>query len=207
MTKPIIVFGDRDLAEMAHFYWGSTVVGFTKDNPESDTFHGFPMYDFATITETRPPSEYDIFAPLADNRIRAKVYNKCKALGYRMPSFIHHKALVWNRNAIGDNCFIQEYNNIQFKTTVGNNVVMWAGNHVGHHSIIDDHVFYTSHVVQSGHCHIKEYAWLGVNSTIRDFMEIAEGTMLAMDTSVTKNITEPWGLYRGSPARRLKNVE
>jgi hypothetical protein len=31
--------------------------------------------------------------------------------------------------------------------------------------------------------------------------------MLAMDTSVTKNITEPWGLYRGSPARRLKNVE
>ena len=84
---------------------------------------------------------------------------------------------------------------------------MWAGNHVGHHSIIDDHVFYTSHVVQSGHCHIGKYAWLGVNSTIRDFMEIAEGTMLAMDTSVTKNITEPWGLYRGSPARRLKNVE
>ena len=57
MTKPIIVFGDRDLAEMAHFYWGSTVVGFTKDNPESDTFQGFPMHDFATITETRPRSE------------------------------------------------------------------------------------------------------------------------------------------------------
>ena len=42
---------------------------------------------------------------------------------------------------------------------------------------------------------------------IRDFGEIAEGTFVSMDTSITKNITEPWGMYRGSPARRLKNVE
>lgn len=207
MIKPIIVFGDRDLAEMAKFYWGKRVVGFTKDNPESDTAFGLPMHDFATIAEDYPATDYDMFAPLADNRTRAKIYRACKSRGYSMPTFIHHDARIWNKNAIGDNCFIQEFTNIQYKTTVGNNVVMWAGNHVGHHSIIDDHVFYTSHVVQSGHCHIGKYAWLGVNSTIRDFMEIAEGTMLAMDTSVTKNITEPWGLYRGSPARRLKNVE
>ena len=207
MTKPIIIFGNKDLAEMAKWYWGSTVVGFTMDNPESDTFLGFPMYDFATITETRPPSEYDMFIPVIDNRTRAKIYNKAKALGYRLPSYIHHDALVWNRNAIGDNCFIQEYNNIQYKTTVGNNVIMWAGNHIGHHSIIDDHCFFTSHVCMSGHCHIGSHSYLGVNATIRDFGEIAEGTFVSMDTSITKNITEPWGMYRGSPARRLKNVE
>ena len=102
---------------------------------------------------------------------------------------------------------IQEYNNIQYKTTVGNNVIMWAGNHIGHHSIIEDHCFFTSHVCMSGHCHIGSHSYLGVNASIRDFGEIAEGTFVSMDTSITKNITEPWGMYRGSPARRLKNVE
>ena len=81
MTKPIIIFGNKDLAEMAKWYWGSTVVGFTMDNPESDTFLGFPMYDFETITETRPSSEYDMFIPVIDNRTRAKIYNKAKNLG------------------------------------------------------------------------------------------------------------------------------
>jgi len=84
---------------------------------------------------------------------------------------------------------------------------MWAGNHIGHHSIIEDHCFFTSHVCMSGHCHIGSHSYLGVNATIRDFGEIAEGTFVSMDTSITKNITEPWGMYRGSPARRLKNVE
>ena len=45
---------------------------------------------------------------------------------------------------------------------------MWAGNHVGHHGRIDNNVFLSSHVVISGHCHIRDYCWLGVNATIRD---------------------------------------
>ena len=48
MTKPIIIFGNKDLAEMAKWYWQTNAVGFTMDNPESDTFLGFPMYDFET---------------------------------------------------------------------------------------------------------------------------------------------------------------
>ena len=87
------------------------------------------------------------------------------------------------------------------------NLVLLLHYHIGHHSIIEDHCFFTSHVCMSGHCHIGSHSYLGVNATIRDFGEIAEGTFVSMDTSITKNITEPWGIYRGSPARRLKNVE
>ena len=207
MTKPIIIFGNKDLAEMAKWYWQTNAVGFTMDNPESDMFLYFPMYDFETITETCPPSEYDMFIPVIDNRVRAKLYNKAKNLGYRLPSYIHDDAKCWNRSAIGDNCFLQERNNIQFRTTIGNNVIMWAGNHIGHHGVVQDHCFITSYVCISGHCNIGSYSYIGVNSSIRDGGEIAEGTFISMDTSVTKNITEPWGMYRGSPARRLRNVE
>jgi acetyltransferase-like isoleucine patch superfamily enzyme len=84
---------------------------------------------------------------------------------------------------------------------------MWAGNHVGHHGTVRDHVFITSHVVVSGHCDIKNYCWLGVNSTIRDFTVLAEGTMLGASTNVTKSINEAYGVYIGNPAKRIGNVD
>ena len=52
----------------------------------------------------------------------------------------------------------------------------------------------------SGHCHIKERAWIGVNSTIRDFTTIGEGCLIGMGSLVTKD-TLDGGFYLGSPAR------
>ena len=46
MSKHIIVFGDRDNAEMAKFYFGHRVIGFTKHSPEVDSVFNLPMYDF-----------------------------------------------------------------------------------------------------------------------------------------------------------------
>jgi acetyltransferase-like isoleucine patch superfamily enzyme len=78
---------------------------------------------------------------------------------------------------------------------------MWSGNHIGHHSVIEDSVFFTSHVVLSGHCVVKKYSWLGVNSTIRDGITLATGTLVAMAACITKP-TEEWGIYMGAPASR-----
>ena len=205
--KPIIVFGDRDLAEMAKFYFGDRVVGFTKHSPDKDIVFDLPMYEFTEIQSLFSTEEIEIFAPLADNFLRKAIYDQVKSMGYTMPTFIHPTAHVWNHSAIGDNCFIQELNNVQYRTVVGNNVVMWAGNHIGHHGVVRDHVFVTSHVTVSGHCDIREYCWLGVNSTIRDFTFLAKGTKLGAATNVTKSIEQTYGIYIGSPAKRIGNVE
>ena len=54
----------------------------------------------------------------------------------------------------GDNCFILEDNTIQPFVSIGNNVTLWSGNHIGHDSTIDDHCFIASHVVVSGHVRV-----------------------------------------------------
>ena len=64
-------------------------------------------------------------------------------------------------------------------------------------------MFFTSHVVLSGHCLVKERSWIGVNATIRDGLTIGEGSLIAMGALVTKN-TEEDGLYMGSPAIKNK---
>jgi sugar O-acyltransferase (sialic acid O-acetyltransferase NeuD family) len=137
------------------------------------------------------------------NKLREKVYLEGKLKGYNFISYISSKATV-SGNEIGENCFILEDNTIQPFTKIGNNVVLWSGNHIGHHGVIEDHVFFTSQVVMSGHCHIKQYSFFGVNASIRDYLTIEEGSLVAMGSTITKN-TSKWGVYLGNPARKLEN--
>ena len=98
------------------------------------------------------------------------------------------------------NCFILEDNTIQPFVEIGNNCVLWSGNHIGHHSKIEDHVFITSHCVISGNCLIKSHSWLGVNCTLRNNLIIGNGSLIAMSASVVKN-TDDFTVYLGVPAK------
>lgn len=205
----VIIFGLRDLAELAHYYLTEDsehdVVAFTvhKKYRNIEIFKGLPVVDFETIEEKFPTTSYHLFAPMIGtnmNRLREGVYNEGKQMGYKFISYISSKVTVFN-NKVGDNCFILENNTIQPFTNIGNNVILWSGNHIGHHSEIKDHVFFTSHVVMSGHCIIEPNCFLGVNSTLRNGCHLAKGTLLAMGASLTKNETEEWGIYMGNPAK------
>jgi sugar O-acyltransferase (sialic acid O-acetyltransferase NeuD family) len=138
------------------------------------------------------------------NQSRKKIFEDGKSKGYRFISYISSKSTSFN-NKIGENCFILEDNTLQPFTEIGNNVVMWSGNHIGHHGKIEDHVFFTSHVVLSGHCHVKERAWFGVNSSIRDGVTIGVGSLIAMGSLITKNV-EDNSFYMGVPAKKQNKL-
>lgn len=207
----VIIFGIMDFASLAHFYLehdsDHEVVAFTVTRhflPSENRFEGLPIVPFEDIERSFPPSEYCFFVPISHrkmNLMRENIYNQVKLKGYKLISYVSSKATTFQNFIIGANCFILEDNTIQPFTTIGNNVVMWSGNHIGHHGQIKDHVFFTSHVVLSGHCIVEPYCFFGVNSTIRDGLHIAEGTLVAMSASVTKD-TEPWGVYKGNPAKK-----
>lgn len=212
-STKIVIFGTLDTAELAHWYLENdspySVAAFTvnKEYLKEDTFKGLPVVPFEDLEFYYPPHEYRLFAPMTGvkmNTLRKKIYEEGKERGYDFISYVSSKATVCD-NEIGENCFILEDNTIQPFTKIGNNVVMWSGNHIGHHGIIEDHVFFTSHVVLSGHCHVEERAWFGVNSTIRDYTTIGEGSLIGMGALVTKN-TEPNGLYMGAPAKKQERT-
>ena len=219
----IIIFGLRDFAELAKFYFendskynkDTAVVGFTVNKeyltPEvifeaKQRLQTDSIVPFEELEKFYPPDEYYLFAPMSGKRMnkdREKIYLEGKARGYKFASYVSSRATVLTQK-IGENCFIQEDNTIQPFVKIGNNVVIWSGCHVGHHSTIEDHVFFTSHVVLSGHCLVKKYCWLGVNSTIRDSATLEEGTLIAMSACLTKS-SEAWSVYTGIPAKKIEN--
>ena len=106
---PVIIFGDKDLAELAHFYLQNdseyTVVGFTlnKEFIKEDRFNGGKVVAFEELEKHFPPADYLLFAPIADNILRTKIYNEGKEKGYRFISYISSECTNFAKS-IGENC-------------------------------------------------------------------------------------------------------
>ncbi|WP_339847487.1 acetyltransferase [uncultured Dokdonia sp.] len=211
----IVIFGTNDLAELAHYYLTSdskhNVVAFTVHSKyrEVNTYKGLPVVDFENLESLYPTSKFSLFAPMIGtkmNSLRESVYNEGKNRGYTFISYVSSRATLFE-NKIGDNCFILENNTIQPFVEIGNNVILWSGNHIGHHSAIGDHVFITSQVVISGHCTIESNCFIGVNATVRDGCHLKKATLIAMGACFTKTSSVENGVYIGNPSKLKEGVE
>ena len=194
--KPVIIFGTGHFAEVAHFYLTNDsefdVAYFTanKEQIVKEKLLDLDIVPFEDIEIKYPPEKYDMFIAIAYskiNKVRAEIFQQAKTKGYNLITYVNSKVIKWGDIDIGENCFILENVVIQPFVKIGNNVIMWSGNHVGHHSIIGDHCFITSHVVVSGNVTIGPYCFLGVNSTIRDGISIASECVIGAGTVILKN--------------------
>lgn len=203
MKKKLIVFGAGDIAQLAHFYFSIDtdydVVAFTVDAThikETEVF-GLPVVPFEYIEEKYPPDEFSLFVALSYsklNEIRKVKYLAAKSLGYNIASYISSRATVLTQYEIGENCFVLENNTIQPFVMIGDNVTLWSGNHIGHHSVIESHSFISSHVVVSGGVRIGEQCFIGVNVTLRDHINIGKKTVLGAGSILLGDV-EPEGVY------------
>ncbi len=199
MNKKLIIFGTGEIAELAHFYFQNDsdyeVVAFSADDEyvDSSEFNNLPLIKKSELLRKFPAETYSVHVALSYkklNQIREQKYLEIKEMGYSMPSYVCSKSVFWNDLDIGDNCFILENQTIQPTVKIGNNVMIWSGNHIGHASIIGDHGYISSHVVIAGHCEIGKRSFLGVNSTVKDFTKIGNDVFVAMDASVVKNVKD-----------------
>ena len=199
----VVIFGAGDIARLAHFYFRTDseheVVAFVVDpeHRKSDTFLGLPLVDTTSARERYGPGEHVMFVALSYarmNRARAAKYEQMKTAGYRLVSYISSRCTYLSETPPGDNCFILEDNTIQPFVTIGSNVTLWSGNHIGHDATIEDHCFITSHVVVSGHVRIRSYCFVGVNATLRNSIELAPATLVGAGAVIMKNTREK-GVY------------
>lgn len=198
MTTPLVVFGSAEIAALARFYFDNDsdyrVVAFTVDDEyvEDATFEGLPVVPFSEVASSFPADANDMHVALSYqrlNQLREAKYRQCLEAGYRLASYVSAKSFFWpNDLQVGDNCLILENQTIQPTVRIGNNVMIWSGNHLGHGTLVHDHVYISSHVCISGHCVIGERTFMGVNATTRDFITIGADSFVAMDASVTRDV-------------------
>jgi len=197
VPEPLVIFGTGTLAEIAAYYLtydgGYEVCGHT-DLPEflTDTTAvrlGRQVVPWPEAIERFPPAQFAAFVAVGyrkTNSIRRQRFDEVVAAGYRLATYVSPRA-VNHAESIGVNCFILEQNVLQPFTRIGDNVTMWSGNHLGHHSVVEDNCFITSQVVISGKCRIGANSFIGVNACLRDGVTIGEKSVLGAGSIVMKD--------------------
>lgn len=217
--KPLVLFGQNELTEVAAFYFetdaGRRIDAFTVDATHVTTsaFCGKPVIPFEDIARRLPPETHDVFVAVGYkgvNRLRQEKCEAVRAMGYVLASYVSSRATVFGNVVYGWNSFILENNTLQPFVRIGNGVTLWSGNHVGHHAIIGDFAFISSHVVISGGVKVGSRTFMGVNATTNDHIEIGERCVIGSGALVTQNladesvVTAEPGKLSPVPSRRLK---
>lgn len=199
MSKRLIIIGNTGNAKLAHYYFSKDsdyevcVFSVNKEYIDGKEFCGLPVVPFEDVEKNFPPEKYDAFVAIGYknmNAIRKDKYDQVKKKGYFLPNYISSKCAFLTQEPIGENNLILEHNTIQPFTRIGNNNVLWSGNHIGHDVTIGNHCFITSHVVVSGFTVIRDNCFLGVNSTLRDAIEIAPYSLIGAGAVIMKSTKE-----------------
>jgi sugar O-acyltransferase (sialic acid O-acetyltransferase NeuD family) len=195
----LIIIGDTAFAEIAYEYFTHDsvydVVAFSVEEEylKKESLFNLPIVPFEKLAEIYDPSEHSFFAAIVytqNNSLRARLCLQAKQKGFIPASYISSRAFVWRNCIIGEHCFIFEDNTIQPFVRIGNNVVLWSGNHIGHHSVVKDNCFIASHIVISGFCEIGKSCFIGVNATIANNMTVGDYCTVGAGALITANVPD-----------------
>lgn len=210
-SRKAVIFGTGSFAEIVHYFLERDsdyeVVAFavTESSVQQAEYRRLPTILFEDVKKKYPPDQFEMFIAIGYarmNQVRERFFTEAKEKGYRLLTYISSKATYWGENDIGENVFIFEDNTIQPFVTVGDDVIMWSGNHVGHRATIGPHCFLTSHVVISGHCKVGARCFFGVNATIADDITIADDNLIGPGALIQKD-TGPSEVYMAERAKKF----
>ncbi|MFI4959686.1 MAG: acetyltransferase, partial [Lysobacterales bacterium] len=145
MPRPLVLIGAGEFAQIACEYFehdsDRDVVAFSVEGEylSQSTLAGRPVVAWETLEADYPPADVDVFVAIPSsqlNRLRTRLYLDAKRRGSRCVTYVSTRAFVWRNAELGENSFIFEGNVIQPFVRIGNNCILWSGNHVGHRTVV-----------------------------------------------------------------------
>jgi sugar O-acyltransferase (sialic acid O-acetyltransferase NeuD family) len=197
--RKIVIVGDGAFAEIAceYFTYDSRyeVVAFAVERAflKRDLLLGRPVAPFEEIATRFPAESHEVYVAIVYtqlNRLRTRLLSAAKRLGYTPASYISPRAFVWRNVQIGEHCFIFENCTLQPFVTVGDNVVIWSANHVGHHSRIGENVFIAGHVAVAGFCEVGANTFLGGNVIIGNHLTVGRDCWIGPGAVISRNTND-----------------
>lgn len=210
--KKIVIFGNSNFSKIVHHYVTADgdleVTAFTVNkayiSSDNQVFCQLPVVPFETIQISHPPDQFDLIIAVGYselNKTRQKIFKDAKDRGYQFASFVHPTSFVSKSSVIGEHVLIFENNTIQPFVEIGNNVIIWSNNVVGHDSVIEDHCFISSNTSIGGYARIGNRSMLGIASTVTHHTEIGKDCLIGAGALILQN-TKDGGIYRGSASKR-----
>ena len=208
--EPILLFGNGKLAELvlavAHDDPRYRVVAVTADREylTGAELGGVPQLALEEALEHFPPGRCSMLVTIGYRRMRARseLLLRARALGYRLPGYVAPRARLDGDVELGENCIVFDLAYLGPGARLGANCVVRPQVYVGHDSELGEHVFLAPGAKLGGNCRVGELSFVGLGAVVVDGTTVAAECLIGAGAVVVRD-TEPYGLYLGSPARRV----
>ncbi len=208
MQKKIILIGNGNYADTIRYYVESItdweIVAYASELVEGkDSCHkDLPFVNLSLLPELYPTTDFEVVMGVGYSQMNAhrkRIYDKIKAMGYRLPNVIHPTAIL-NNAEIGDANIILENCVFEPRAKMGNNVIVWSCVLIGHDTYTADHNHFAAVSMIAGNVKLGEGCFLGNHATVKDGATLAEYTLVGAGAYVSKD-TKPYEVV--VPARSV----
>ncbi|MEA3642768.1 MAG: hypothetical protein VBE63_22925 [Lamprobacter sp.] len=193
MAQPLILFGAGKIAQAASYYFERDsdyrIVAYACDTlfRTSETFLGKPLITADDLPTAYPPAEHTLFVALGYqgiNQLRADKVAWARAQGYRLAKY--RSPHVLGDYSLGENSIVMDGAAIQPAVTLGDDVFVWGGAMIGHHTHIGDHCWLTGGCAIGGASSLGAGTFVGLNATIGHEIALGERCLLGAHTLTSK---------------------
>ncbi len=205
--RPVVVLGAGGHARVlldALASAGATVAGVVA--PSAPEALPAPLLGNDAWLFAQDPSRWSLvngLGSIASTALRAEVFARFQAAGFRFATVVHRGAIVAPDVTLGEGAQVMAGAILQTGVLLAENTLVNTGAQLDHDSVVGAHAHVAPGVVCSGAVRIGERAHIGAGAVVIQGRSVGAGALVGAGAVVIRDV-EPDTTVYGNPARRVK---
>jgi len=121
-------------------------------------------------------------------KVRVKLFNKLKNLGFKIPSLISPSAYISKHAVIGQGTIVMHGAIVNAGAVIGNNCIINTNSLIEHDVTIGDHTHVSTETTINGGAAIGDKVFIGSRSIIKDNISIGACSIVGAGLYIKKNL-------------------
>lgn len=204
MSRGLLLIGASGLAREVLAAGITGVVGILDDNPELQETEvaGVPVVGSVADAVKRDESLLVCVGPSVGRRNVVRRFSKFGVASDRYATYVARSVRVGRSSNIGVGSILLDNVVVTADATIGSHVVVMPNCTITHDDVLEDFATLAAGVSLGGSVHIREAAYIGMNSSVRQSVTIGAESTIGMGAVVLRDVpTEQ--TWAGVPARQL----
>ncbi|WP_242827239.1 acetyltransferase [Butyrivibrio hungatei] len=137
---------------------------------------------------------------VGNTRVRHKLYEMLKAIGFNMPVIVDSTAIVADKVEIGEGTFIGKGAIVNSETSIGCCTIINSGSIVEHECNIGAFCHISTGATLCGQVKVGDDAHVGAGTVVRQCITIGSNTLIGCGSVVVENVPDKVKAY-GNPCK------
>lgn len=142
---------------------------------------------------------------VGDNRLRSKLYEHIRSLGFTFPPLVHPAATVAGEVLLPEALLVGPGAVVNPGVKIGVNAVINSGAVVEHDCSIGGHVHVAPGAVLCGGVRVGNLVHVGAGAVVIQGVTLGEGAVVGAGAVVLRDV-DPWMVVAGNPAKPIKLI-